>query len=100
MNKTEYLLSCLSEECAEIAKEVAKAQRFGLQDTDPNSESRLNNGQKISCEIADLLGVFELLIENGDLRDTRVSRIGIELKKERVKSWMQYSKEKGCLDEN
>ncbi len=30
MNKTEYLLVCLAEECAEIQQAVDKALRFGL----------------------------------------------------------------------
>ena len=36
MNKQEYLLTCLSEECAEIQQAVSKALRFGLDNYNPN----------------------------------------------------------------
>jgi len=32
MNRTEHLLVCLAEECAEVGQAVAKALRFGLDD--------------------------------------------------------------------
>jgi hypothetical protein len=98
LNQTEYLLTCLSEECSEIIKECTKAQRFGVNDVDPNARSSLQNGQKIACEMADLMAVFELLVENGNMCDGRGLRRDIENKKQKVRQWMEYSRKQGCLE--
>ena len=36
MNREEHLLTILSEECAEVIKDVSKALRFGLDDYPPD----------------------------------------------------------------
>jgi hypothetical protein len=36
MNPTEHLLSCLAEECAEVAQRASKSLRFGLSEVQPN----------------------------------------------------------------
>jgi len=48
MNKTEYLLVCLAEECAEIQQAVDKALRFGLDVGFPGGKT--TNAQDISRE--------------------------------------------------
>ena len=54
MNKTEHLLACLMEECAEIQKVAAKALRFGLDDHAPG-EPMVPNSESIANECTDLL---------------------------------------------
>lgn len=54
MNTNEYLLTYLSDECAEISYQVSKALRFGLNDIPPD-ESRTNAVLITSCEMRDML---------------------------------------------
>lgn len=93
MNTTEYLLSCLIEECAEVIQRATKAQRFGLHETQPEQE--LNNEQRLAAELADLTGVLELLWDEG-LR-LMGEEDAIAAKKAKVKKFMDYSRELGVL---
>lgn len=36
MNKVEHLLTCLAEECGELANEALKAMRFGVNNVGPD----------------------------------------------------------------
>lgn len=95
MNKQEYLLTVLSEECSEIIKDVAKAQRFGLNDVNPTTGK--TNKEAIQAEVNDAFGTLFLLSEAGFL-DTDFISEELALKKaEKVKKWMKYSEEQGCL---
>ena len=100
MNQTEHLLTCLMEECAEIQKSAAKALRFGLDDHAPNSHS--TNAEDISIEFIDLVAVIEMLREENIIPDIcdNDSKIAIEKKKEKVKKYMDYAKERGTLQED
>lgn len=101
MNKTEHLLTCLMEECAEIQQAAAKALRFGLQDGYPGTDR--TNEQDICKEIADLIGVINLLAEEKVLPIDDDSNIdyafteAINAKKERVREYMEYAKTTGAL---
>jgi dihydroorotase len=97
MKKTEHLLTCLIEECAEIQKSAAKALRFGLDDHAPNSDS--TNADDISTEIYDLIAVIEMLKEENIIPNinTEESKSLINIKKEKVKKYMNYAKERGIL---
>tara|TARA_R110001592_G_C13089914_1_gene743334 strand:+ start:61 stop:354 length:294 start_codon:yes stop_codon:yes gene_type:complete len=57
-----YLLSTLGEECAEVIQAISKANRFGFES---KFESNLTNAEKISYEIADLVAVYEMIVELG-----------------------------------
>lgn len=93
MNKREYLLTCLSEEGAELSQAAGKALRFGLDDTYYTESPR----EAIIREFNDLVGVLELLNENGvDFKKLHRREL-IEAKKKKVKKFMEYSKEKGTL---
>lgn len=99
MNKIEYLLTCLSEECAEVAQRVSKAQRFGLFEKEPGQEH--TNRERISLELADLKGVVEILEEVGAVKkysDDVLEKL-IALKKHKVNFYMNYSRECGALEE-
>jgi len=87
MTKEEHLLVCLSEECAEVIKEVNKALRFGLDDVHPRKIT--TNRENIESELNDLYGVLEFLGESGLLfeRDS----MAITKKKEKVKHYIEYA---------
>lgn len=94
MNTQEHLLSCLAEECNEVAKDCSKAMRFGLDD----KYKELTPRQNISHEIADIWAVIELLKENNiDLTNGYMNRQVIDAKKEKLKYYMKYAKKYGAL---
>ena len=97
MNRQEYLLTCLSEECAEIIQVVGKTQRFGLDDDFLEESPR----KALQREYNDLLGVVELLmieLYKGDLGyQACVVRDMIEAKKKKVLKYIEYSEKKGTL---
>lgn len=93
MNTTQYLLSCLIEECAEVIQRATKAQRFGLEEIQP--EQSLSNRQRLAAELADLMGTIELLKEDGVRLP--IPAAAIEAKFDKVKKYMDYSRELGVL---
>lgn len=94
MNKTEHLLACLIEECAEIQKAATKALRFGLNDR----YKETTPAEDIAHECCDLIAVIELLEEAGLIEKTGTIQ-AIEQKKARISLYMDYSRERGTLSE-
>ena len=89
MNKIEYLLTCLSEECGESTQVACKANRFGLDHVWP--EKNETNRRILEREIADILGVAEelgLVIRPED----------ISAKRAKLRTFMTLSVELGTLD--
>jgi len=95
MNKTEHLLTCLIEECAEIQKVASKALRFGLDDHAPDSDS--TNAEDIITEIYDLLAIIEMLKEEKIIFDLPDTKELIKQKKDKVTKYMDYAKNRGTL---
>ena len=93
MNKTEHLLTCLIEECAEVQKAAAKALRFGLDDTSPGGTT---NRQDIADECVDLLAVLEMLEDEGIIPPVETSQ-ATQPKKDKVSKYMDYAKGRGTL---
>lgn len=93
MNKTEHLLTCLAEECAEIQQAVAKALRFGLEDGHPDKTT--TNAQDIAKECVDVTAVIEMLESAGIIEVRSLEAIG--RKKTKVALYMDYAKERGTL---
>jgi len=93
MNESEYLLVCLLEELSETQKEVCKALRFGLDDCNPNDEKKIPNRERIQREISHINVIILRLVRNGVL--TRFS--DDDGKEKRLDEFMQYSKDRGCL---
>ena len=96
MDKLEHLLVCLNEEGTEIAQSTDKALRFGLDDRYPKTKDTTCR-QDIEREINDLLGVIELLQEEGVPFPRLFNREDIEAKKAKVLKYMSYARARGTL---
>jgi len=94
MNREEHLLTVLSEECAEVIKEVTKSLRFGLNDHKPGNPT--SNAQRITNELGDLLGIMEMLIDENIIKPPEKS--SAENKKSKVEKYLKYSAHIGKLD--
>lgn len=91
MNKLEMnLLYILGEECSEVVQAISKANRFGF---DTKFESDITNAEKISYEMADLVAVYEMLVEHNIVPkyDDKLK----QLKKDKVINlFKEFTKEK------
>lgn len=100
MNRAEYLLAKLMEEAGEVTVAAAKCAVFGFDDVnilkrdDPNHP---NNAEILAREIDDLIGVREMLEREGLIRSFNAERVAAKI--EKVEKWMEYSREKGTLNE-
>lgn len=86
MTREQHLLTCLAEECAEVAQRASKAIRFGFEETQP--EQPLDNRVRLEQELGDLMGVADLLGLVPD-REHRAKKAA------RIKKYMKYSAELG-----
>lgn len=97
MNATEHLLTCLGEEGSEIAQDVSKCLRFGMDDTNVLNPTGPTNRERLVNELNDLMGVCRLLVERNiipaDWQDFEKQRE----KREKVKTFMLYAMQKGVL---
>lgn len=90
MNKTEYQLSCLSEECGETVQAIGKALRFGLDHVWP--EKGETNRREIEREVAQILCVFKEL-------GFTLHEEDVLLKQKKLDKFMALSVELGTLKE-
>lgn len=88
MNKTEYLLTCVTEECGEATQGICKALRFGLDHVWP--ELNETNRRYIERELAQAIAVAEML--GLVIRDEDKAA-----KKEKLEKFMKLSMELGTL---
>ena len=95
MNRTEHLLVCLAEECAEVGQAASKALRFGLTDQPPGGG--LRNNEYIVRELNDVLAIVEMLGEHGVELIGMFDRVAIDAKKAKVKNYMFYAESRGTL---
>lgn len=94
MNRTEYLLTCLIEECSEIQQAAAKALRFGPNVGFPGGTT--TNAQDIAKECVDVMAVIEMLETDRIIKNIRTER-SINNKKEKVFRYMEHSRKLGTL---
>jgi hypothetical protein len=100
MTETEHLLSCLAEECAEIAQEVSKALRFGIDNVFADARGDRTVRAKIVSEYYDLLGVVDLLKERKILELDAVEELTArDAKREKLLRMLDYAREVGALRE-
>lgn len=98
MTETEHLLVCLMEEASEVAKECAKALRFGLDDVNPNNPGGGTNRDRIVRELADLYAIVQMLRFRSVLRFAPESSSAVGEKLDKVRRMMEYARERGTLD--
>lgn len=96
MNRTEHLLTCLIEECAEVQKEATKALRFGLND-DWHRDG--TPAHKLEEEFSDLLSIYQMMCDAGFIKYIHTKDRQYK-KSEKVLKWMEYAIEQGTLEED
>lgn len=95
MNVTEHLLVCANEESCEIGQAADKALRFGLHYGYPETDR--TNITDFVREFNDLVGVLELMQENGIEMPNLFDRLAIDSKKSRVNKYMDVARRLGTL---
>jgi len=95
MNETEYLLTCIAEECNEVSQRCTKALRFGLFETQPGQP--YNNLERIIYEYNDLVTVLLMLLTSINANEDILDPDSVEEKARKVKNLMEYSRAQGTL---
>lgn len=90
MNKIEYLLTVLGEECAESAQRASKAIRFGMHEVQPGQPE--DNRRRLEREVAEVVATAELI--GLVIRDEDKSA-----KVEKLRRYMDYSRQIGTLED-
>lgn len=85
MTREEYLLTVAAEEAMEIAYQISKSNRFGLNEIGP--DQNLSNRMQIRNELIDLISVLEMIDPNLII----VNLEDIQKKKDKVERYIQYS---------
>lgn len=103
MEKHQFLLLKLMEECAEVSQRASKQIQFGaleVQNT-ASGKSKKDNAERLHDEIADLLVLVRLLIEDREIapfsKEVMDQRY-IE-KKAKLQKYLDYSYQLGELPE-
>ena len=110
MNKEQFLLMKLAEECAEVAQRAIKSMQYGSQQVWKGgevpggigpSDAGLNNAQRLTNELTDLTVMCELLEELGaitpppqefEFEKTKQAKIA------KLNKYLAFSRELGALD--
>lgn len=87
-NYSEELLTILGEECAEVIQILAKIERFG-QDSCYPGETK-NNMDRLHEEIADILAVVDLLLNEETLDDHKLQN-GKLKKRVKLNQFMKFN---------
>lgn len=95
MTENEHLLTCLAEECAEVAQRVSKALRFGLSEVQEGQP--WSNAERISEEMRDLIAVARILYQRDILTDFDPSSAEVEKKHQKIQRFFAISREQGTL---
>lgn len=96
MTREEHLLTILMEECAEVSQQASKMLRFGVGNVDPNTN--IPNTEMLLNELTDLYAVLEMLLVEGTIPRTQ-NHDKIQIKKDKVEYFLDYSNNVGKLTE-
>ncbi len=94
MNKKEYLLTILAEECAEVIELCSKIMRFGSDNVAPDETE--DNKTRLENELNDVFGVVALLQDDKIINEKTLQGIKIKAKKDKVKRY--YKEYESTLD--
>lgn len=97
MNLPEHLLTCLSEECVEVSKDIHKALRFGLDDRNVLDPTGPTNRERIIEELNDLMTVIVMLEDEQILPRDWSSISAQSVKRNKIRKFIQYAKDVGAL---
>lgn len=99
MNRAEYLLTCLQEECSEATQASAKVLRFLADGRGPGAP--LTNAEALVAELVDILAVTELLEKEGVIALPSMDSIhAMVLRKQtKLEAYMSVSRQMGTLNE-
>jgi hypothetical protein len=100
MNTTEHLLTCLGEEGCEVAQDVAKALRFGLDDRNVLNPTGPTNRERIVAELNDLAAVIEMLVMRGVIPKDWPNPAALKAKQQKVEKFLDYARSVGALSDN
>jgi len=95
MNRGQWLLLKLAEECAEVTQRVTKALTFGITEVQDGQDR--NNSQRIVEELMDLHVILDKLSTEGyiDLENIDNLKQRIDQRSKKVERWYEYAKKEG-----
>jgi len=93
MNKQEYLLLCLAEECNELSQNAIKCLRF----TTEHHYYELSNIERVQLELTDVMSVLHLLEEELHLE---FNKNPSQEKINKLQGYMVRSQQLGTLEWN
>lgn len=96
MNIREYLLTCLSEECAEIIQAIGKIQRFGPKDKYPKKYKGTTTDRLVE-ELNDFKGVIAECVMHDVIDGDWSDYSKIFAKRLKMRKYMKYSRRKRTL---
>ena len=95
MDRFQYLLTKLAEECTEVAQMALKCQQFGLEDVKPEQAVPYTNAERLHSELNDLMASIEML--NGKGLGYEVDEYAVCVKKKKVNKYIQMSADLGFV---
>ena len=88
MNRLEETLVILAEEAAEVVQQVAKIQRFGIDNTYLNSTEGITQRDNLAQEIGDFLCLVDALVAQGVVTEAELDTA----KKSKANKLLKWSK--------
>lgn len=97
MDRRQYLLLKLAEECVEVAHRCSKQMQFGKDEIQPGQSE--TNAERLRSEFNDLVAVAEMLIQEGELPGISPTMLqaAIWAKRQKINKYLKISQERGLV---